>query len=107
MKHRYTRRHHISKKHPLLMNSELETVEASTQASRSFPGEEAAAASRLAPWLYRWGATGIQMLSDAPGDQRAFVNEALKHGLAYFPRGFTMDGIYVLAFPVRSLPVTV
>ena len=75
------------------MNSELETMEASTQASPS--------------WLYRWGATGIQMLSDAPGDQRAFVNEALKHGLAYFPRGFTMEGIYVLAFPVRSLPVTV
>lgn len=30
------------------MNSELEMVEASTQASPSFPGEKAAAANRLA-----------------------------------------------------------
>ena len=47
------------------------------------------------------------MLSDAPGDQRGFVNEVLKHGLGYFPHGFTRDRIYVLAFPVRSLPVTI
>lgn len=47
------------------------------------------------------------MMSDAPGNQRDFVNEALKHGLAYFPHGFTRDRIYVLAFPVRSLPVTI
>lgn len=31
------------------------------------------------------------------------MNEALKHGLAQLPRGFTMEGIYILAFPVRSL----
>lgn len=101
------KRHHISKKHSVLMNSEIETVEACTQASSSSLGKKRATASRLSPWLYRWGTTGIKTLSEAPRDQSDFTNETLKHGLAYFPHGFTMEGIYVLAFPVRNLRVTI
>ena len=86
----------------MLVSSELETVGACTQASFSSPGKKRAAASRLSQWLYRWGTTGIKTLNDTSGDQSYFVNETLKHGLAYFPHGFTMEGIYVLAFPVRS-----
>lgn len=100
------RRHHISKKNVVLMSSELETIEACTQASLSSPGKRAAASS-LSQWLYSWGTTGIKTLSEAPGDQSDFVKETLKHGLAYFPHSFTMKGIYVLAFPVRSLQVMI
>lgn len=89
------------------MSSEIETVEACIQASSSSPGKKRAEASRLSPWLYRWGTTGIKTLSEAPGDQSDFKNETLTHGLAYFPHGFTMEGICVFAFPVRSLRVTI
>lgn len=46
-----TRRHHLSKKHPLLMSSELEMIEASTQTPFSSPGKKSS--SQLSPWLSR------------------------------------------------------
>lgn len=80
---------------------------ASTQTSSSSLGNKKLAASRLSPWFCRWGTTGIKMLSEAPRDQRDSVNEALEPGLAYFSHGFTMEGIYGLAFSVRSLRVMI
>ena len=77
------------------------------------PWGEGSSSQQAGPWLYRWGATGIRMLRmllEIRGllwMRLSNMGWPLKHGLAYFPSGFTMDVIYVLAFPVRSLPVTI
>lgn len=46
-----TRRHHTSKKHPLLMSWELEMLEASTQTSSSSPGRQSSS-QQAVPQLY-------------------------------------------------------
>ena len=70
------------------MSSELEMMVAYTQTFSSSLGNKRVAASRLSPWLCRWGTTGIKTLSEAPRDQRDSVNEALKPGLVLQWREF-------------------